>query len=313
MGYSSTYCALSNISICDGDKTVMLPIKKEFESEWNDSYLPATLPIIGYYSEDSRLIENVEKNKSTELIEEYFNMSIDDFIDIVVHHDNSNYEMEISDELKDLTYVYIDYNVYSLLNEIIFKRIDLGNHNLLKLLGFEKINETTFQKENMIFTSDGRTLKKDNYIIPSYERLKEYVSIDDEIIKKYPSNEYCYEIFKNDEIIITLFTLLKNNTTDFLFNKRMINYCKKKNIEPNQEYLIPINKVASDIYLPHFEEFIDELIRIKVLFNTLFILSKRLSPQHIYCPQDGEFKRQSELLKQFSNIAYEKENKFREN
>lgn len=79
MGSWSVYCGISQISITDGKKCVLLPLKKTASGSYLP-YMPATLPVFGEYN-DYGGMQNIEENENTKFIEEYFNCKISEFCD----------------------------------------------------------------------------------------------------------------------------------------------------------------------------------------------------------------------------------------
>lgn len=121
MGNFSVSCSISKLSINSGDKCAIIPIfRNSFAEEYNpiclcgpgDRYLPLTLPIIGYY-DDYGGIESIERNENTLIIEEYFGISIEEFVQIINYH---NYEKvkdkEKRQKLSNVFFMYVLYDVY---------------------------------------------------------------------------------------------------------------------------------------------------------------------------------------------------------
>ena len=103
MGSFNVSCGASHLTINSGDKIVLFPLKinKEYTSDCNWSSpknpyynctnfitnegpfgicRPLTLPIFGEYN-DYGCLENIEKNKHTEYLEEYYGITIQNIAD----------------------------------------------------------------------------------------------------------------------------------------------------------------------------------------------------------------------------------------
>lgn len=116
MGSWSVYCSVSQIAITAGQKCVLIPLKKQRNYE----YLPLCLPVFGEYN-DYGGIENIEENENTKLLEEYFCVSIDEFVTFFLDGKNT-YDREEAkeveekinhlDEIKDCKFMWIDRQVY---------------------------------------------------------------------------------------------------------------------------------------------------------------------------------------------------------
>lgn len=87
MGCFNQSCTLSRLDIKRGDKVLLLPIYENSDSEsLNDTvrrlWKPFCLPIVGIY-DDYGSIERIKKDKNTTAIEKYFEMTIEQFVEIV--------------------------------------------------------------------------------------------------------------------------------------------------------------------------------------------------------------------------------------
>lgn len=124
MGCFSVSCSISKLSINAGDKCTIIPIftnpinsiKEEYERTVLcgpcDKCLPLTLPIVGYY-DDYGGIEYIEKNENTEIIEEYFGISIEEFIQSVLYNSYEKVkDKNKRDILEKVYFMYVLYDVY---------------------------------------------------------------------------------------------------------------------------------------------------------------------------------------------------------
>lgn len=122
MGCYSVACSISKLSINHGDKCVIIPIfKNPFDEQYGrkaigspcDRCLPLTLPIVGYY-DDYGGIEYIEKNENTEIIEKYFGISIEDFIQCILYNEYDKVKDESKKKILEKTYfMYVLYDVYA--------------------------------------------------------------------------------------------------------------------------------------------------------------------------------------------------------
>lgn len=121
MGCFSVACSISKLSINYGDRCVVIPVfKNPFEEKYKntalfgpcDRCLPLTLPIVGYYDDEGG-IERIEKNENTEIIEKYFGISIEEFIQCILYHNYEKVKDENKKKLLNKTYfMYVLYDVY---------------------------------------------------------------------------------------------------------------------------------------------------------------------------------------------------------
>ncbi len=91
MGSFNAACSISNISIGAGDPVAYIPLEnaryRYHIGDGNDMllhtncfYVPVTLPIFGLY-DDYGGVENIEKNRNTDIIEKYFGAHISEIIE----------------------------------------------------------------------------------------------------------------------------------------------------------------------------------------------------------------------------------------
>jgi len=99
MGSFSVACSISKITISEGDKCIIVPLipnprricadtgchrinPKSMLSSPMEYFMPLCLPIKGKYN-DYGSIKNIEKNENTKVIEKFFGISIEDFVDTI--------------------------------------------------------------------------------------------------------------------------------------------------------------------------------------------------------------------------------------
>jgi hypothetical protein len=118
MGCSSVYCGISNIGITsEKEEVYILPIisRNKLILCNERHYLPAMLPILATYNGYGS-VQNIIKDDNTQLIENYFNISIEDFVKYLI--DNNSWgkgdiiNNEKLDELKDYDYMWVLKSVY---------------------------------------------------------------------------------------------------------------------------------------------------------------------------------------------------------
>lgn len=122
MGCFSVYCGISNIGITsEKEEVYILPIinRNKLILSNERHYLPAMLPILGTYNQYGNL-ENIVKDDNTKLIENYFNITIEEFIKYLIDNNawgksrnNSDIiNIEKFDELNEYDYMWILKSVY---------------------------------------------------------------------------------------------------------------------------------------------------------------------------------------------------------
>ena len=103
MGSFNVACAISNLSMGYGTKCVFIPLirhqynglKKSVSQLISNEgpchfFYPFCLPIVGYY-DDYGGIKDIEKSKTTEAIEKYFGITIDEFMRIATSCRDDSY------------------------------------------------------------------------------------------------------------------------------------------------------------------------------------------------------------------------------
>ena len=166
MGCWSVYCGLSNITISAGQKAVLLALKK---NETHDTYqhnLPYSLPIYGEYN-DYGGIENIEKNFNTNLIEEVYDCSIEEFCENLTRRDIEILNKKLCSKIEDIDYMWIDREVYDYLSSPISKgyggmgSFDMGSPKLLESLGFVYVGEGEDKRYKKIYEFEGKQIFSD--------------------------------------------------------------------------------------------------------------------------------------------------------
>lgn len=144
MGRAS-YCALSHIPIDTDEKCVLIPIKKEFEYDWCNNYIPMSLPIVGYYNDDSGSIVKIERDSNVEMLEEYFKHPIEEILEYITLKEHGSVEID-NPELNVASYVLIDYDVYHSVDKV-------NDSSLLNVDTFNAINSHLFKNKVGLFES----------------------------------------------------------------------------------------------------------------------------------------------------------------
>jgi hypothetical protein len=120
MGCYSVYCGISNIGITsEKEEVYILPIisrtKMCLSCVGFQHYLPAMLPILATYNGYGN-VQNIVKDDNTQLIENYFNITIEEFVKYLI--DNNSWgkgdiiNNEKLDELKEYDYMWVLKSVY---------------------------------------------------------------------------------------------------------------------------------------------------------------------------------------------------------
>lgn len=117
-------CGFSNISIEEGDKVRFIPLiqnkKGKFQTNLlsvDELFLPICFAIKGEYN-GYGLLNNIEQNRNTELIESFTNLSINDFVSLIKDKDIlSKYKSVIDNEevfslLESMTGMFVLETVY---------------------------------------------------------------------------------------------------------------------------------------------------------------------------------------------------------
>ncbi|TXG79096.1 MAG: hypothetical protein E6R13_10325, partial [Spirochaetes bacterium] len=76
----SVKCGLTNLPIYHTQECAILPIQSSIMQK---TYYPTMLPIFGIYNGYSDF-ENIYKDKNTELIEDFFKVSIEEFVSTLI-------------------------------------------------------------------------------------------------------------------------------------------------------------------------------------------------------------------------------------
>lgn len=158
MGCFNVSCGISKMSIGLDDEVYVIPLYKSAYAQnlsrkmmilsQEEIFAPLCFPIKGTYDEYGS-IENIEKNKNTKIIENYFKLKIEDFINIICDSRGN-----------DL------YDSYCKIHEILFNKKDLkylkkdvSLNDFFKHFGFKE-NNKTYERDNIIFDiSEGETNK----------------------------------------------------------------------------------------------------------------------------------------------------------
>ena len=337
MGSWSVYCGISNIAITAGQNCVMLPLKKNITNSGYMPFTPATLPIFGEY-DDYGGIENIQKDKNTELIETHFNCKIEELCYFLtrgpIRDDEDDFPKKLKKvkELKGWTYMWIDRKVYDFL---VANRNDsyggVGHHNygkpdLLKYLGFTFIGESEknpIQDPNRYkqiwtlgdktFYSDGTWLQvgKDGNIynlIGKYNSLSKYVELTKqqlELQKKYSWE--LWNIFEDEteiaEMLLGVMGLDRGNIRHIQFMKR---YSKIGVTNEDKQ-----SETLTDKYIADIKTYGDLLCQLTSIRFNLHCMSHYFAPFINYLtPQCGERSSHQSIIEGFSAIhkEYLKEN-----
>lgn len=171
MGSWSVACGISNIAITAGNKCVLVPLKKNKGNYGYFEYIPATLPIFGEY-DDYGGIENIEKTRNTELIENETGVSIEDFCTYLVdgiHTYSRDEAKDISSRLNNsefmskIRFMWIDRQVYDVMSSLSSNDSggSIGYPFVLRKFGFTKLAEKAKGRYNQVWERDNKKVYSD--------------------------------------------------------------------------------------------------------------------------------------------------------
>jgi hypothetical protein len=255
MGAFNVAGTMSNISIGPGRKVVfipLLPTRYCYNGEGsvemhpqtmivsNDGasayYSPRFLPIVGEYN-DYGTLENIERDDNVEYIEQYFEMSIDDFMSVITcsidldFRERKKLGEKKTKELQSLSGMFEVYDVYKKMIQYSIEMDDAANavsmtDYVLELLGFVATDKPT---KNERFSK--RFIHSD---IPELE-----VHSDGRFCRGYFSGEefgcyhpsYLKERLEEEKIELPQFKKFKGvSQYGFRFDEE----CQKNSEEPNE-------------------------------------------------------------------------------
>ena len=130
MGCFSVCCSMSKMTINAGDKVLLIPLIPVGPAggymylSTMDLFMPFCLPIVGTY-DDYGSIENIEKNINTEMLEKYFNLSIEDIVSVVTDPRSDLYDSLSSTSqayLQNPEWLSKEYPFEKLLQEVGYKQ-----------------------------------------------------------------------------------------------------------------------------------------------------------------------------------------------
>lgn len=332
MGSWSVYCGISNITITEGTRVVLVPLIKNenyYIHRDNNHYC---LPIFGKYN-DYGSIGNIEEDFNTKIIESFHNCTIQEFCDCL-----TNYNDEEIESMKDIDYMWIHRDVYDFMvnyHPIGYDRVgdfDMGNQEILKMMGFEYVGENTFDSRyKYTWVMDGIEVQSDGewchlindktncglYDINSFKELfpnKDFSKLEN-LEKQYTYFLYDDEN-KRGEMLLTIpfgvdhmyFPLKKQN-------ERMKLLCKDiediatKNILDDMYF----NNTSMDNKIkPFVKEYINLLMDddfckrcadLVTLWKNMYVGSYNLKSYQLYItPQCGEHKIHQAILEEFTKI-----------
>lgn len=335
MGSWSVYCGISKIAITDNQECVLLILKKNTKGIGYNKYCVATLPIFGTY-DDYGGIDNIIKDDNTQLIEEHFNCTIEDFAYYFTRGciDKSDVKEELlnNSEIKDWTFMFIDKKVYDFMSTNVEYGyggkgyFDFGDKEFLKLLGFEFIEEDKtlgrykykWKYKNKYFLSDGTYLNTidgksiHQFSKTDYGNLSKIIRIPKD--KKWLGEKtywQLWEYIENSEIKNNLFYPLgERQDTEMLdIMLHIIKEKKENNIELS-DYLKEYdeknrleNLNISQKYIKNYKKYGKLLCDLRTIIYNFYPISISFEPfVHYLTPQCGEYKKHQKILKKFTEI-----------
>jgi hypothetical protein len=202
MGHFSYTCHLSGVPITDGDNAVLLPMLPKPHWGFDCSQKKLTtfglsnlcsndgpnmyfdeffFPIFGIYDSYGGL-DNITKDDNTSVLEEYFNLSIEDIVKVLTDHRKDEFEsggtycecVKIIDKnnpkhmlLMKASSTWFHGKVYDRLSKDVTKQskyggVELGTHGILTTLGFKYLGiDKSENRYNKLYEKDGLTIHSD--------------------------------------------------------------------------------------------------------------------------------------------------------
>lgn len=334
MGSWSVYCGLSRISITSGNKCVLLPIKKARLGEYLP-YMPACLPIFGEY-DDYGGIENIEKNANTELIERYFNCTIEDFCQYFtrgcIRDDEDDFPAHLKQvkELKDWTFMFIDRQVYDFLSTFSTKghdgkgHLEYGNPKVLELLGFtyngENVENDTYDPERFKhewefqgkkFYSDGTWLHYGNESIFNFENeqyshgILGHITLPED--KMWIGEKTQYQLWKYMgkkwfmENMMWILGVDRSVASTMEMHEFILKLHPERLGGSDFEEFLPKGIVTE--YIKNYETFGDTICELATIRHNMHCFSGHFEPHMLYVtPQCGEHELHQIILEKFAQI-----------
>lgn len=346
MGSWSVYCSISKIAITAGQKCVLIPLKK---AKYNNSYLPYlpfTLPIFGEY-DDYGGIENIEEDENTKLLEEHFGYPIHDFCQFFtrgcIRTDEDDFPKNLlkNEELKELTFMFVDRQVYDFMSTIQkgengAGHLEFGNPKLLTLLGFEYVGENASKKTGNTsedpsrykyqwsfngdtnFFADGEWLnykREGIYTFDSYNALEKHITLPED--KKWIKEKSMVQLWKymdEEKRVHLLGYIIGVDRYTYSSKKHMkeMRELLEKHRNPDIDYskletllepYVKKDNSLSNAYIENLDAFGDRLAELIVIRGNLYCMSGCFEPFRSYLtPQCGEKKDHQRLLEEFAKI-----------
>jgi hypothetical protein len=340
MGSWSVSCGISQISITSGNECCILPLKKSRFDSYKE-YTPATLPIFGIYNDYGGL-EDIVKDKTTELIENHFGVSIEEFVTFLVDgkytYDRSEAkdvkvkleDNETLEECEEWRFMWIDKQVYdymTIFNDEWYKgHNDYGKPEFLKLFGFEKVKESDMftnydpkrfnqlweNKDGVKFYSDGHTLLSGtnqyvyNFGHGNESSLETYFDVPEEFHYLKEKSEYeVWNLMNKDDAMETLGAVLGFRMDSLINTRRFLKFAKSKGIDvSDMDEMDELDpKTILEKFVYNLEIFGDDLAKLKNLNGNLYPMSGTYRPHDLYLtPQCGEYERHQKILDKFAEI-----------
>lgn len=316
------YCGISNIVIPYQKECLFLPIFKIDTT----GYLPATLPIKGICN-DQLSMSNIIHDDNVTLIENYFGITIEEFIELLIFNKWTDNAKDIRKKIKnsyklDLiskwTYMWIDkksYDVMSVCYDGSKKGYHaLGTPEMLNLLGFKEVLDNNisnydpkrftkkYQKDNVDFYSDGKTLLSNTgrYIFRIDENkenensLSFYVDIPNNLLYlKDKTSEEVWKLKSNRH---------KENSLRWILGRESIG----ENMWDEQLQDFKYVKSISELYIQDIELYGDDLAKLINIYHNLWEIGGEFKPFNesiAYNFKDANYEIQKIILQEFIKIT----------
>lgn len=329
MGSWSVACQISKIAITAGQECCIIPLIEDKYEQWR--YVPTTLPIFGTYNDYGGL-ENVVECANTNLIEEYFGITIDEFVTYLVDGKHTygrdevkQIELKIEttklEEIKDWRFMWVDKQVYDVMTQDLYEHAkgnhDFGNHELLNLLGFklkpltpdEELTNKNSKRFNKRYTNGDLELYSDGRWVQTHDGTSIYYADGQDWGKTNSMSTYI-TIPKELEYIKDIPTHKLWKIFSRSEQRQQLSYVFGKDVfNPLEELYYIINKPLdvvrniARLYFDDLETYGDLIADLVSVKHNLYPMSSCFEPYKLYLtPQCGERKTHQLLLEKFAEI-----------
>lgn len=318
MGCFSVYCGISKIAITAGMRCCILPIAKpDMLSEDHDK-LPTALPVFGKY-DDYGGIEDIQKDTNTDLLEQHFNVSIEDFCYYLtrgcIDRGDISEKLKENKEAEAMDFMFIHGDVWDVMSSSKdpsdIGRLEFGEPNTLRLLGFEYVGQDGNGRFNKTWARGDKTLQCDGrWCRPSIYAMSGWgwgETSFDKAVGIRPEDEW---LLKEDDISI----LSRIDDEQYLIKKlssaiggeyrlaKDLFAIKERKPDFDIRDFVNISSVRWK-YMSRVLEFREQLQQVARLSRNMKCMSGEFLPHNPYLtPQCGDHKRHQHFLDAFAEI-----------